>query len=44
MSAKARHGALMRHPALNRMPRDFICGGLIFAAPKPPQMKTRSAP
>jgi hypothetical protein len=24
MSAQSRHGALARHPALNRMPRDFL--------------------
>jgi hypothetical protein len=28
MSSNARHGAMGRHPALNRMPRDFIGGGL----------------
>ncbi len=24
MSSNARHGALPRHPALNRVPRDFL--------------------
>ncbi len=27
MSASARSNAMTRHPALNRMPRDFIKGG-----------------
>jgi hypothetical protein len=26
MSNAARHNALSRHPALNRMPRDFLSG------------------
>lgn len=26
MSAASRKGALSRHPALNRMPRDFLMG------------------
>ncbi len=24
MSSQARHGAVSRHPALNRLPRDFL--------------------
>ncbi|WP_269142441.1 hypothetical protein [Mangrovicoccus algicola] len=32
MSRAARHGARMRHPALNRMPRDFLKGAT-FATP-----------
>ena len=31
MSSSARHSAMARHPALNRMPRDFIRQG----APRP---------
>ncbi len=35
MSRSARHNALSRHPALNRMPRDFLTG--VLATPFTPQ-------
>ncbi len=35
MSASARHNAMARHPALNRMPRDFLSG--VRVTPSRPQ-------
>ncbi len=44
MSSSARHNAMARHPALNRMPRDFIGQGALRSLTIPNTILKGEAP